>query len=58
MTKFYKPKKVPMQAGAMLELENCLESPDSVRQKIYSSFVAKLQFAASWVTCDIAFTAS
>ncbi len=42
----------------MLELEDCPESPDPVKQKVYMSFVAKLQFAASWVRCDIAFTAS
>ena len=56
VTKFLKPKQVPMQPGIMLELEGCPESPDPV--KVYRSFVAKLQFVASWVRCDIAFTAS
>ena len=47
-----------MQPGIMLELEARPESPDPVEQKIFRSFAAKLQFAASWVRCDIAFTAS
>ena len=55
-----------MQPGIMLELEDCPESPDPVKQKVFRSFVqkvirsfaAKLQFAASWVLCDVAFTAS
>ena len=58
VTKFLKPKQVPMQPGIMLELEDCPESPDPVKQKIFRSFEAKLQFVASWVRCDIAFTAS
>ena len=58
VTKFLKPKQVPMQPGIMLELEDCPESPDQVRQKLYRSFTAKLQLAATWVRCDIAFTAS
>ena len=49
VTKFLKPKQVPMQPGIMLELEDCPESPDPVRQKIFRSFTAKLQFAATWV---------
>ena len=59
VTKFLKPKQVPMQPGIMFELEDCREGPDPVRQKLYRSFTAaKLQFAATWVRCDIAFTAS
>ena len=56
--------RVPQaEAGAnttwnYLELGNCSQSPDLVKQKVYRSFVAKMQFAASWVRCDIAFTAS
>ncbi len=45
-------------AWVMLELEDCPETPDPVKQKIYSLVVAKLQFAASLVRCDIKFTAS
>ncbi len=58
VTKFLRPKQVPMQPGIMLEQEDCPESPDQVRQKMCRSFVAKLQFAASWLRCDIAFTTS
>ena len=58
VTKFIKPKQVPMQPGIMLELEDCPESPDPVRQKLNRSFTAKLQFAATLVRCGIAFTAS
>ena len=60
VTKFLKPKQVPMQPGVMLELEDCPESPDPVRQNLFRSSTAKLQFAETWarVQCDIAFTAS
>jgi hypothetical protein len=61
-TKFLKPKQMPMRPRIMLELEDCPESPDPVKQKVSRSFVAKVQFAASWVCCNIiimiAFTAS
>ena len=33
VTKFLKPKQVPRQPGIMLELEDCPESPDAVKQK-------------------------
>ena len=56
VTKFLQQKQVPMQPGFMLELEDCPESPDPVRQKLYRSFTAKPQFAATWARCDIAFT--
>ncbi len=58
VTKFLKPKQVSMQPGIMLELEDCPESPYSVKQKVNRSFVAKLQFTTPWVRCDIAFTVS
>ena len=58
VTKFLKPKQVQMQPGITLELGDCPESSDPVKQKIFRSFAAKLQFAASWVRCDIAFTVS
>ncbi len=45
-TKFLQLKQVPIQQGIMLELEDCPESPDPVKQKLNPSFVAKLQFAA------------
>ncbi len=47
--KFLKPKKVPMQLGVMLEQEDCPKTPDPVKQKVYRSFVAELQFAASCI---------
>ncbi len=56
--KFVKPKQVPMQPGVVLKHDVCPETPDQREQKVYSSFVAKLQFAASLIRCDIAFTAS
>jgi hypothetical protein len=56
--KFVKPKQVPMQPGVVLEHDMCPETPDPREQKVYRSFVAKLQFAASWIRCDLAFTAS
>ena len=44
VTKFLKltRKQVPMQPGVMLELEDCPESPDPVKQKVFRSFTAKL----------------
>jgi hypothetical protein len=56
VSKILKPKKV--QPGVMLEQEDSPETPDRVKQMVYRSFVAKLQFGASWIRCDIAFTAS
>ena len=50
---FVKPKQVPMHPGNVLEHDLCPESPDQQEQKVYSSFVAKLQFAASWIRCDL-----
>ena len=35
VTKFLKQKQVQMHPGVMLELEDCRESPDPVRQKIF-----------------------
>ncbi len=40
VSKFLKPKKVPMQPGVMLEQEDCPETPDPVKQKVHRSFVA------------------
>jgi hypothetical protein len=57
----YKIPQAEATAGIMLKQEDCPESPDPaapVQQKMYRSFVAKLQFLALWVSCDIAFTAS
>ena len=40
-----KPKNIPMQPRVMLESEYCPETPDQRKQRVYRSFVAKLQFA-------------
>jgi hypothetical protein len=45
--KFVKPTQVPMQPGVVLEHDMCPETPDPRELKVYRSFVAKLQFAAS-----------
>jgi hypothetical protein len=56
--KFVKPKQMPMQPGIVLEHDLCPETPVPRQHKVYTSFVAKLQFAVLWIRCDIAFTAS
>ena len=56
--KFLKPKSVPMQPGVMLDNQDCPETPDQREQKVYRSFVAKLQFAATWTRCDISYSAA
>jgi hypothetical protein len=42
----------------ILRPEDCPEVPDLLKQKYYRSFVAKLQFAASWILLDISFVVS
>ncbi len=42
-----KPKKVPMQPGVVLTKDDAQETPDPKEQKIYRSFVAKIQFVAN-----------
>ncbi len=56
--KTLRPKKVPISPGVILKPDNVPELPDQRKQKYYRSFVAKLQFAATWVRIDIAFTVS
>jgi hypothetical protein len=51
-----KPKKIPMQPGVNKGL--CARNPRSKEQKIYRSFVAKIQFSADWVRYDVSFAAS
>jgi hypothetical protein len=48
----------PISPGVILNPEDVPELPDQRKQKYYRSFVAKLQFAATWVRIDIAFTVS
>ncbi len=52
------PKKVPISPGVILNPEDVPELPDQRKHKYYRSFVAKLQFAATWVRIDIEFTVS
>ncbi len=56
--KSLRPKRVPMSPGLVLDNEDCPDLPDQRKQKYYRSFVAKLQFAASWIRFDIAFFVS
>jgi hypothetical protein len=42
-----------MSPGPVLDNENCSVTPDPLKQEYYKSFVAKLQFAASWIRFDI-----
>ncbi len=56
--KVLRPKKVPISPGVILNPEDVPELPDQRKQKYYRSFVAKLQFAATWVCIDIEFTVS
>jgi hypothetical protein len=56
--KALRPKKVPIAPNVILKPEDTPEVPDPSKQKFYRSFVAKLQFAATWVRFDIAFAVS
>jgi hypothetical protein len=53
-----RPKRVPMSPGLVLDGEDSPTIPDPRKQKFYRSFIAKLQFAASWIRFDISFTVS
>ena len=52
------PKKVPISPGVAFKAEDAPELPDPLKQKYYRSFVANLQFAATWVRFDISFAVS
>ena len=56
--KALRPKRVQISPGVILRPEDCPEVPDPLKQKYYRSFVAKLQFAASWIRFDISFVVS
>jgi hypothetical protein len=56
--KAIRPKKVPIAPNVILRPEDTTDLPGPRQQKFYSSFVAKLQFAATWVRFDIAFAVS
>ena len=53
--KSLRPKRVPISPGVFLRPEDCPEVPDPLKQKYYRSFVANLQFVASWIRFDISF---
>ena len=53
--KSLRPKQVPIQPGLILEKDDCPIVPDPRKQKFYRSFIAKLQFAATWIRFDISF---
>ena len=56
--KALRPKKVQMSPGLVLNNEDCPITPDPRKHKYYQSFIAKLQFAASWIRFDTSFTVS
>jgi hypothetical protein len=56
--KSLRPKRVPFSPGVVLRPEDSPTLPDPSKQKFYRSFVAKLQFAASWIRFDISFAVS
>ncbi len=44
--------------GVAFTAEDVPELPYQLKQKYYCSFVAKLQFAATWIRIDISFAVS
>jgi hypothetical protein len=56
--KSLRTKRVPIQLGVILRQEDSPTLPDPSKQKFYRLFVAKLQFAASWIRFDISFAVS
>jgi hypothetical protein len=55
-----RPKRVPISPGVILgpEDSNSPTLPGPFKQKFYRPFVAKFQFAASWIRFDISFAVS
>jgi hypothetical protein len=47
-----------MNPGVALRPEDCPAIPDPHKQKFYRLFVAKLQFAATWIRFDVAYPVS
>ncbi len=56
--KLLRPKCVPFSPGVIFRPEDSSTLLDRSKQKFYMSFVAKLQFAASWIRFDISFAVS
>ncbi len=53
--KSLRPKLAPIQPGLILTKDDCPILPEPRKQKFYRSFIAKLQFAATWVRFDLSF---
>ena len=49
---------MPISPGVAFKAKDVPELPDPLKQKYYRSFVAKLQFAATWIRSDISFAVS
>jgi hypothetical protein len=49
---------VPISPGVAFKAEDIPELPNQLKQKHYRSFVAKLQFAATWIQIDISIAVS
>jgi hypothetical protein len=56
--KSLRPKRVPFSPGVILRPEDSPTLQDPSKQKLYRSYVATLQFAASWIRFDISFAVS
>ncbi len=56
--KVLRPKKVPISPGVAFKAEDVSELPDPLKQKHCRSFLAKLQFAATWIRFDTSFAVS
>ncbi len=53
-----RPKRVLMSPGLVLDHEECPVTSDPRKQRHCRSFVAKLQFPASWIHFDISYAIS
>ncbi len=53
-----RPKRAPISPGVAFKAEDVPELPYPLKQKYYRLFVAKLQFAATWIQFDISFLVS
>jgi hypothetical protein len=56
--KSLRPKRAPISPGVNLRPDDSPTLLDPAKQKFYRSFVAKLQFAVSWIRFDISFAVS
>jgi hypothetical protein len=56
--KILRPKKLLISPGVAYKAQDIPELPDQTKQKYYSSFVAKLQFVATWILFENSFAVS